>query len=89
MLFKRVVCALIVLATAGSVGAQSYGDWRLDITDGTVVSVMTTTDSNRVFGQVCDLDEAECVWILELSPPLRGRPHLSHPCKWRRSGHSS
>ena len=68
MLFKRVVCALIVLTTAGSVGAQSYGDWRLDITDGKVVSVMTTTDSNRVFGQVCDLDEAECVWILELSP---------------------
>jgi hypothetical protein len=58
---------ITVLAAALPARAQVIGDWVVDTKSQSAYSAVTVNDSGHTFGEFCDLEEGNCLWLIEMS----------------------
>jgi hypothetical protein len=57
--------ALIIVCGSSAYGqVQTFGDWKVDLSDPSIYAAVTVNDSNHEFGQYCFFDkESSCDWF--------------------------
>jgi hypothetical protein len=58
---------MTILAGALPAPAQVIGDWVVDVESQNAYSAVTVNDSGHGFGEICDLNEGNCYWLIEMS----------------------
>jgi hypothetical protein len=64
---SAALLAFIIVCGSSAYGqVQTYGDWKVDLSDPSVYAAVAVNDSNQQFGQYCFFDEdSSCDWYFE------------------------
>ena len=56
----------VVFGSSAYGQVQTYGDWKVDLSDPSLYAAVTVNDSNHEFGQYCFFDkDSSCDWFFE------------------------
>lgn len=64
---RRFLTALLLVAGTASAETRVFEDWKVEAVDSNTVAAYTTNDSGAVFGKLCYVESANCIWVISSS----------------------